>query len=69
MLARRSYWGTKLITRNLTDVVDELQKNGYPVAQMRWFPKEAPDFPYCVLIPDGTDNIFTDNEEIGRAHV
>ena len=53
-----------MITRNLTDVVDALQKNGYPVAQMQWFPKEAPDFPYCVLIPDGTDNIFTDNEVI-----
>lgn len=50
-----------MITRNLTDLVAALQENGYPVAQMQWYPKEAPDFPYCVLIPEGTDNIFSDN--------
>lgn len=50
-----------MTTRKLTDLVAVLQENGYPVAQMQWYPKEAPDFPYCTLIPEGTDNIFEDN--------
>ena len=50
-----------MITRNLTDLVSTLQENGYQVAQMQWYPKTAPPYPYCTLMPMGTDNLFTDN--------
>lgn len=50
-----------LTTRKLTELVSVLQENGYPVAQMQWYPKSAPDFPYCTLVPLGTNNTFTDN--------
>lgn len=53
-----------MITRSLTDLVAELQSNGFPVAQMQWYPKSAPDYPYCTLVPQGTDNMFTDNSVI-----
>ncbi len=45
----------------LTNFVSVLQENGLPTAQMRWYPQKAPDFPYCTLTPQGTDNIFADN--------
>lgn len=45
----------------LTDLVSALQENGYPVAQMQWYPGKAPAFPHCTLIPRGTSNIFSEN--------
>lgn len=49
-----------MTTRNLTDLVSALQGNGFPVAQMQWYPRKAPAFPYCTLIPRGTENVFSD---------
>ncbi len=48
------------ITRNLTDLVAALEGEGLPVAQIRWFPNEAPDVPYCVLRPLSTNNVYAD---------
>ena len=53
-----------MTTRKLSDLVADLQARGYPVAQMQWYPKSAPDFPYCTLIPQGTENIFNDNNVV-----
>ena len=53
-----------MTTRTLTALVSELQANGLPVAQMQWYPQEAPDYPYCTLVPQGTDNVASDNAVI-----
>ena len=45
----------------LTNRVSTLQDNGLPTAQMQWYPQTAPQFPYCTLVPQGTNNIFGDN--------
>lgn len=53
-----------MTTRNLTDLVAELQNSGFPVAQMQWYPQKAPAYPYCTLVPMGTENMFSDNTVI-----
>ena len=50
-----------MVNLSLTELVRVLQANDLPVAQMQWYPKAAPPFPYCTLEPQGTNNIFSDN--------
>lgn len=46
---------------SVRDVVTLIQAAEIPVTQMMWYPSQAPEMPYVVLVPARTDNVFTDD--------
>ena len=43
------------------DVVALLKEGGFKTTQMMWYPKQAPNLPYVVLVPLPTENMFADS--------
>lgn len=47
--------------KTLKDLLAVLDGLGLPYVQIQWYPAEAPNLPYVVVVPASTDNRSADN--------